>query len=209
MYFLDHKIQFPHPSEASSDGLLAVGGDLSIERLILAYENGIFPWFEEEGPVLWWSPDPRFVLFPSELKVSKSMKSLIKKDQFKITENSAFEAVVKNCATVKRVDQKGTWITNEMMDSYIELHRLGYAKSVEIWQKDQLVGGLYGVDLGNRVFAGESMFSKVSNASKLAFIYLVKSNLYDLIDCQLHTAHLESLGGRNIKRQEFLQLIID
>lgn len=207
MYFLDHKIQFPRPSEASSDGLLAVGGDLSIERLILAYENGIFPWFEEEGPILWWSPDPRFVLFPSELKVSKSMKALIKKDRFKITENSAFEAVVKNCATVKRVDQKGTWITNEMIDSYKELHRLGYAKSIEIWQKDQLVGGLYGVDLGNRVFAGESMFSKVSNASKLAFVHLVKSNFYDLIDCQLHTAHLESLGGRNISRQEFLKLI--
>lgn len=207
MYFLDHKIQFPHPSEASSDGLLAVGGDLSIERLILAYENGIFPWFEEEGPILWWSPDPRFVLFPSELKVSKSMKALIKKDRFKITENSAFEDVIKNCATVKRVDQKGTWITQEMIDAYTELFHLGYAKSIEVWNNNQLVGGLYGVDLGNKVFAGESMFSKVSNASKLAFIHLVKKNTYSLIDCQLHTNHLESLGGREVSRDEFLKII--
>ena len=207
MHFLDHKILFPHVSKASSEGLLAVGGDLSVERLLLAYENGIFPWYEGNGPILWWSPDPRFVLFPDELKVSKSMASLIKKNLYKITENNAFEEVIKNCATAKRSDQNGTWITQEMIDAYTELFHLGYAKSIEVWNNNQLVGGLYGVDLGNKVFAGESMFSKVSNASKLAFIHLVKKNTYRLIDCQLHTNHLESLGGREVSRDEFLKII--
>lgn len=207
MRFLDHKIQFPDPVMASPEGLLAVGGDLSVERLILAYQKGIFPWYENEGPILWWSPDPRFVLFPKELKVSKSMKSFLRKNRYHVTQNTAFEDVITNCAKVKRMDQKGTWITKDMMASYTELFRLGYAKSIEVWDDNQLVGGLYGVDLGNEVFSGESMFTKVSNASKLAFIHLVRNNSYKLIDCQLHTNHLENLGGCYISRAEFLKFI--
>ncbi|RZN82298.1 MAG: leucyl/phenylalanyl-tRNA--protein transferase [Winogradskyella sp.] len=207
MYFLTDKIEFPHVSEASADGLLAIGGDLSSKRLLHAYKNGIFPWFEIDEPVLWWSPDPRFVIYPSELKVSKSMKQLFKKRQFKVTMNQAFEDVISNCAAKVREGQDGTWITNTMIEAYTKLHKLGYATSVEVWQGKDLVGGLYGVDIGNKVFCGESMFAKKSNASKYGFIHFIQSSEYNIVDCQLHTKHLESLGGKHISRQEFLKFL--
>jgi leucyl/phenylalanyl-tRNA--protein transferase len=207
MHFLTQKIEFPDVSEASLDGLLAVGGDLSPERLLYAYQNGIFPWFEDTEPILWWSPDPRFVLFPDDLKVSKSMKQLLKKNQFKVTENKAFKDVIENCAEAKREGQQGTWITDKMIEAYMKLHKLGYAKSVEVWQNDELVGGLYGIVIGNDVFCGESMFAKVSNASKVGFITFIQNYNYKLIDCQLHTKHLESLGGKHIPRLEFVKYL--
>ncbi|WP_439150958.1 leucyl/phenylalanyl-tRNA--protein transferase [Winogradskyella sp.] len=207
MHFLTQKIEFPDVSKATSDGLLAVGGDLSSERLLHAYKNGIFPWFENEEPILWWSPDPRFVLFPQDLKVSKSMKQIFKRHTFTVTTNKAFEEVIKNCAAMKRKGQRGTWITDEMVESYIKLYKIGYAKSVEVWQKDELVGGLYGIDIGNGVFCGESMFAKQSNASKVGFISFVQNSEYKVIDCQLHTNHLESLGARNIPRAEFIKFL--
>ena len=207
MHFLTQKIEFPDVSEASVDGLLAFGGDLSPERLLYAYQNGIFPWFEAAEPILWWSPDPRFVLFPKDLKVSKSMKQLLKKNLFEVTENKAFKEVIENCAMAKREGQQGTWITDEMISAYIKLHKLGYAKSVEVWQNDELVGGLYGIAIENKVFCGESMFAKVSNASKVGFITFIQNSNYKLIDCQLHTYHLESLGARHISRSEFLKCL--
>ncbi|MEM9680646.1 MAG: leucyl/phenylalanyl-tRNA--protein transferase [Bacteroidota bacterium] len=208
MHFLSDKIEFPNVTEASAEGLLAIGGDLSAERLIYAYSRGIFPWFEDEEPILWWSPDPRFVLFPEDLKVSKSMQKVFRKHVFEITYNKAFDDVIKACATTKRLGQKGTWITNNMIDAYIKLHKLGYAKSVEVWQEGELVGGLYGIDLGNNVFCGESMFAKVSNASKAGFITLVQDSNYELIDCQLHTNHLESLGAQPMPRSEFIKYLL-
>jgi leucyl/phenylalanyl-tRNA--protein transferase len=208
MHFLDQKIQFPHLSEASEDGLLAIGGDLSLERMIHAYQSGIFPWYEEGGPILWWSPDPRFVLFPEDLKVSKSMRSLMRKNLFSVTVNRSFREVILQCARIKREDQRGTWITAEMSDAYLTLYQNDFARSYEVWRDGKLVGGLYGVDLGNGVFCGESMFALESNTSKLAFITMVQSGDYRLIDCQLHTSHLESLGAKNIPRGEFLKLIM-
>ena len=205
MHFLNQKIEFPDVNEASLEGLLAVGGDLSSERLLHAYAHGIFPWYDADDPILWWSPDPRYVLFPDDLKVSKSMKQVLRKKQFKVTYNKAFTEVINNCALAKREGQEGTWITEDMIDAFIKLHELGYAKSVEVWENAELVGGLYGIDLDNKVFCGESMFAKVSNASKAAFITLVQSNEYQLIDCQLHTKHLESLGAKHISRTEFLK----
>lgn len=207
MHFLTQKIEFPDVSEATSEGLLAVGGDLSTERLLHAYKNGIFPWFEAEEPLLWWSPDPRFVLYPEDLRISKSMKQVLKKNIFKITFNKDFKSVVEHCSRTKREGQLGTWITEDMIEAYIKLHQLGYAKSVEVWQNNELVGGLYGVDLGNKMFCGESMFAKVSNASKAGFITLVQNSDYNVIDCQLYTKHLESLGGKHISRQEFLKCL--
>lgn len=207
MFFLTDKIEFPDVSKASSEGLLAVGGDLSVQRLIHAYSTGIFPWFEDEEPILWWSPDPRFVIFPKDLKVSKSMAQLFKKKAFKVTKNKDFETVIRNCANAARHDQDGTWITENMIKAYIKLHALGYAVSVEVWQGKTLVGGLYGIDIGNKVFCGESMFTKVSNASKYGFIEFIQSSEYDIIDCQLHTKHLESLGGKYIPRIEFLKYL--
>lgn len=207
MYFLNDKIEFPPLSESSVDGLLAIGGDLSSERLLYAYGKGIFPWFDEQEPILWWSPDPRFVIFPDELKVSKSMKSLLRKKPFKVTINKEFVNVISECAKAKRPGQKGTWITDSMIGAYIKMHALGYAKSIEVWQDNELVGGLYGIDIGNGVFCGESMFAKVSNASKYGFIEFVQNSDYKLIDCQLHTNHLESLGGRHIPRAEFIKYL--
>jgi leucyl/phenylalanyl-tRNA--protein transferase len=207
MHFLTEKIKFPDVSEASIDGLLAIGGDLSSERLLQAYSSGIFPWFEDNEPIMWWSPNPRFVLFPGDLKVSKSMQHVLKKAQFKVTENKAFGAVVENCAITKREGQRGTWITDDMIEAYMKLHKLGYAKSIEVWQDDDLVGGLYGIDLKNKVFCGESMFAKVSNASKVGFITYVQNSDYKLIDCQLHTKHLESLGGKQMSRSDFLKFL--
>ena len=207
MKVLTDKIEFPNVDEATEDGLLAIGGDLSPERLILAYKNGIFPWFEGDQPILWWSPDPRFVLFPEKLKISKSMRQLLRNSDFKVTVNKGFSQVIEECSKTKREGQSGTWITRSMIDAYNELHKLGYAKSVEVWQDDELVGGLYGIDLGNNIFCGESMFSKVSNSSKVAFITFVQNTSYKLIDCQVYTSHLESLGAEEISRKEFLNRI--
>jgi len=207
MYFLDQKIRFPHVSKATAEGLLAIGGDLSTERLIHAYESGIFPWYELGGPILWWSPDPRFVLFPAELKISKSMRAVLKKKIFKVTVNKAFNEVVTHCAVIKRKEQEGTWITSEMQEAYLKLYEKGYAKSYEVWYENELAGGLYGVDLKNGIFCGESMFNRRSNASKVAFISLVQEGGYRLIDCQLHTKHLESLGARHITREAFIKYL--
>jgi leucyl/phenylalanyl-tRNA--protein transferase len=200
---------FPSVEEADEDGLLAVGGDLSVERLLNAYENGIFPWYNHDEPILWWSPNPRFVLFPEELKVSKSMQQLIRKETFAFTYNIAFEEVICNCSAVPRKDQDGTWITNDIINAYNQLHKQGYAWSAEAWQDGNLVGGLYGIWLGNAFF-GESMFSKQSNASKFAFIKWVQflqQNNVALIDCQVYTPHLESLGARMIDRADFMDRI--
>ena len=209
MYFLLKELFFPDVSEADQHGILAVGGDLSPERLMLAYRSGIFPWFDSDEPILWWSPAERMVLFPDELVVSKSMRSILRKAVFTVTFNKDFRAVISNCSHISRNGQQGTWITDEMIEAYVKLHELGYAKSVEVWQNDELVGGLYGIDLGN-VFCGESMFSKVSNASKVAFITLaenLKIRKYTIIDCQVHNDHLESLGAREIKREDFIKII--
>lgn len=209
MYVLSSNIVFPPVELANEDGLLAVGGDLSVERLKLAYSSGIFPWYNEGEPIIWYSPDPRMVLFPKNLKISKSMKQIIRKGEFKVTFNQNFEAVISNCKTVYREGQGGTWITNEMQQAYIKLHKKGIAKSVEVWFEKELVGGLYGIDLGH-VFCGESMFSKVSNTSKLAFIYLtqkLEKEHYKLIDCQVYNSHLESLGADEISRDEFLKIL--
>lgn len=206
MFFLTDKIEFPPVSSASPEGIVAVGGDLSVERLLLAYKSGIFPWFENDSLPLWWSPDPRMVLFPHKLKVSKSMEQVLKGNAFTITFNQAFEKVIGNCSNIKREGQTGTWITDEMIKAYLKLHQNGYAKSVEVWQENELVGGLYGIDLGH-VFCGESMFSKVSNASKAGFITWVRhlqQKNYKLIDCQVYTPHLESLGAELMPRKQFL-----
>jgi leucyl/phenylalanyl-tRNA---protein transferase len=206
VYLLTDELIFPAPHLADEDGLLAVGGDLSAERLLLAYHNGIFPWFNDDELIQWWSPDPRFVLFPSQIKISKSMRQLLKRNAFHFTINKAFEQVISNCKTAFRGDNTGTWITDEMKTAYINLHQLGYANSAEVWNEDELVGGLYGIKLG-KVFFGESMFSKTSNASKYAFIkYTEQLNLegVELIDCQVYTEHLESLGAVMIDRDEFI-----
>jgi len=195
---------------ADEDGLLAIGGDLSTERLLLAYRSGIFPWYNEDEPICWWSPDPRFVLYPEELKVSSSMKTVLQNGKFRFTTNRAFEQVIQNCKSVSRQGQDGTWISPAMQQAYTTLHKLGYAHSAETWQDGELIGGLYGIRLGN-LFFGESMFSLKPNASKFAFINYVrqlqKENV-QLIDCQLHTNHLESLGARMIPRELFKQILV-
>ena len=207
MKWLNETIEFPPLTEANSDGLLAVGGDLSPERVLYAYQNGIFPWYESDQPILWWAPDPRFVLYPHKLKVSKSTKQILKNQPFKITMNRNFEDVIKACANVKRASQSGTWITNEMIETYCKLHQNGIAKSVEVWQNNKLVGGLYGVELNDTIFCGESMFSYVSNASKIGFISLVQNSKYKLIDCQLHTNYLESFGAEALSRSKFMEYL--
>jgi leucyl/phenylalanyl-tRNA--protein transferase len=208
MQFLTHKIEFPPVDQANQYGILAVGGDLSHERLLLAYKSGIFPWYSEGEPIIWYSPDLRMVLFPDQLRISKSMRQILRKNVFKVTFNEAFEEVIFNCKYANREPQGeyGTWITDEMKEAYVELYKKGIAKSVEVWQNDELVGGLYGVDMGT-VFCGESMFSKASNASKVAFIHLVKSEKYKFIDCQVYNPHLASLGAEEISRNEFLELL--
>lgn len=206
IFQLDDELIFPNPSLAEEDGLLAIGGDLSSERLILAYKNGIFPWFNEETPILWYSPHERFVLFPEEVKISKSMRQVINSQKFKITFDTAFKEVIRACAEMKREGQDGTWITQDMQQAYIQLHELGFAHSIEVWQNKELVGGLYGV-LVNRVFCGESMFSKQSNTSKLALIWLCQNANIKLIDCQIYSEHLEKLGAKLISRAEFMDYL--
>lgn len=209
MYYLSKELYFPPISLAHSSGIIALGGDLSPERLQLAYKSGIFPWFEDGEPITWWSPDPRMVLFLDELIVSKSMRNILNRNIFKVTFNQNFRDVISNCQAIKREGQNGTWITNDMIEAYCKLHDLGIAKSVEVWLEDELVGGLYGVDLGH-IFCGESMFSLVSNASKVAFIALVeklKSEHYKLLDCQVYNSHLESLGCREIDREAFMAIL--
>lgn len=209
MYLLNKDLFFPPLETADEDGLLAIGGDLSTERLLLAYRSGIFPWYNEDEPICWWSPDPRFVLYPDELKVSSSMKTVLQNGKYRFTTNRAFEQVIQNCKTVPRLGQDGTWISPLMQKAYSTLHELGYAHSAETWQDGKLVGGLYGIRLGD-IFFGESMFSLKSNASKFAFINYVrqiqKENV-QLIDCQLQTDHLESLGARMIPRELFVKVL--
>lgn len=202
-------IGFPPPELADPGGILAFGGDLSPERLLLAYQMGIFPWYNEEDPILWWSPDPRFVLFPNELKVSKSMRPYFNQKKFELTCDQAFEEVIRDCQAPRDGQHFGTWITEDMVNAYNRLHELGYAHSVEVWQNGEMVGGLYGIALG-KCFFGESMFSKVSNASKFGFIILTQKLEklgFWLIDCQQQTGHLESLGARAIPRRDFLEIL--
>ncbi len=210
IYWLDDDLVFPHPIYADEDGVLAAGGDLSPQRLLLAYQNGIFPWYNEGEPVIWWSPDPRFVLYPEKLKVSKSMRKVLRDNKFKVTYNQAFDVVIRACGKVRRKGQSGgTWITRDMIRAYYQLHQLGFAHSVEVWQNDKIVGGLYGLALG-RCFTGESMFTTVSNASKAGFITLVRRLVelgFDLIDCQTHSNHLESLGAEYMPREDFLNYL--
>ena len=203
---LDDQIIFPDTALADPDGLLAIGGDLSAARLKLAYQSGIFPWFSEGDPILWFAPHKRCVIFPDKIKVSKSMKKVLNSSTFKVTDNLAFDQVIMHCANAVRKDQDGTWITDDMQKAYINLHHEGIAHSIEVWQNEELVGGLYGIKIG-RIFCGESMFSKVSNASKLALINLCQTNHYDLIDCQLPNEHLMSLGAEMISREEYLNLL--
>ncbi len=209
LYILDDNLWFPPVEEALDDGLLAVGGDLSVDRLLLAYSNGIFPWFNEDEPPLWWCPDPRFVLFPDELKISKSMKQVLKAGALEFRINTAFREVISNCRQAYRPGQDGTWITDDIVSAYCLLHEMGHAHSAEAWQDGNLVGGLYGIRLGNAFF-GESMFAKISNASKFAFIkwvQVLQGEHVKIIDCQVYTEHLESLGARMISRNDFLSYI--
>lgn len=208
LHILNDKLWFPPVEEALPDGLLAIGGDLSTERLLLAYRSGIFPWYDDDMP-LWWSPDPRFVLFPNKLKVSKSMQQLLRKNAFDFTVNKAFEQVIRNCQQAPRPGQDGTWINEDIIAAYTELHRLGFAHSAEVWQQGELVGGLYGIRMGH-MFFGESMFSSQSNASKYAFIQYIQqlqTEGVQLVDCQVYTEHLESLGAEMIPRSEFINLL--
>lgn len=207
MYILSKDLFFPPVKFADEDGMFAIGGDLSAKRLLLAYQNGIFPWYNEGEPICWHCPDPRFVLFPEELNISKSMKTVINSGMFSFTVNKAFGEVIKNCKTVYRKNQPGTWISEAIIKAYSALHAQGYAQSAETWKDNELVGGLYGIRMG-KVFFGESMFSKQSNASKFAFINYVQylqNHGVKLIDCQVYTKHLESLGARMIERDYFLK----
>jgi leucyl/phenylalanyl-tRNA---protein transferase len=207
MFLLNKALIFPPVEMADEDGLLAIGGDLGIQRLLLAYHNGIFPWYNEDEPICWWCPDPRFVLYPSELKVSSSMRTVLNNDRFSFSINEAFTRVIQNCKTVTRKGQDGTWISPAVQKAYTVLHEKGYAHSAETWLDGKLVGGLYGIRLNN-VFFGESMFSFEKNASKLAFIkyvQLLQGDGLQLVDCQVYTQHLESLGARMIDRKKFLE----
>ena len=209
MYIISDVFYFPSVNDATSEGILAVGGDLSSERLLLAYKSGIYPWFNPSEPILWWAPSSRMVLFFEDLIISKSMRNILNRNVFKVTFNQDFKAVISNCRSIKREGQNGTWISDEMIEAYCKLHKLGIAKSVEVWQNEELVGGLYGIDLGN-VFCGESMFSKVSNASKVAFISLanqLKKDNYKVLDCQVYNKHLESLGCIEIDREDFMKIL--
>lgn len=207
VYRLSKRLAFPSPEMAGEGGLLAAGGDLSVQRLVLAYSMGIFPWYSEGYPILWWSPDPRLILVPDEIKVSKTLRQTIRQGRFRVTVNEAFEDVIRNCATVKRKDGQGTWITQEMIRAYIRLHKAGYAHSVESWDGNELAGGLYGVMMG-RAFFGESMFTKKSDASKVALVVYATElarNGFEFIDCQVTTKHMKSFGAQEISRAEFMK----
>ncbi|MEK6478483.1 leucyl/phenylalanyl-tRNA--protein transferase [Catalinimonas sp. 4WD22] len=209
LYWLSNELNFPPVEEAEDWGGLALGGDLSPDRLLLAYRSGIFPWYDIGQPIIWHAPDPRFVMFPDKLKVSKSMQPIFNQQRFRVTLDTEFRAVIRNCQKTRRKGQQGTWITDEMLEAYCYLHELGYAHSVEVWQKNKLVGGLYGVSLGS-IFFGESMFSKLSNASKTGFITLVwelQKRKFSLIDSQVHTPHLESMGAEEISRKKYMKLL--
>ena len=200
-------ISFPDPESTDSEGgLLAIGGDLSAERIHFAYQLGLFPWFNPGEEILWWCPDPRFVLFPKDLKVSKSMKKILLDEIFTFTNNKCFREVMEECQNVYRKDQDGTWISDELIDSFVELHQLGIAKSIEVWQNEELVGGFYGIQIG-KVFCGESMFAKVSNASKAGFINFIQKENLELMDCQIHSDHLESLGATMIPKKDYLTIL--
>ena len=208
LFALGKEISFPPVHLSEPDGLLAMGGDLSPERILLAYRSGIFPWYEGTH-ILWWCPDPRFVLFPEELKISKSTQALLKKNAFEFTVNTAFREVINQCRSIPRKDQEGTWITAAVKEAFVKLHELGYAHSAEVWQNGELLGGLYGIRIG-KVFFGESMFSKKSNASKYAFtryVQQLQSEGVSLIDCQVYTPYLESFGARMIERKDFVQML--
>ena len=209
VYQLTDKLIFPPAALAEKDGLLAIGGDLSPERLLLAYSTGIFPWFSEGDPIIWWSPSPRLIIFPGEFKIPKRLSRLIRQKKFSITLDKAFRQVISTCATLDKRKEKGTWITRNMIEAYCQLHDMGYAHSVECWQEDTLAGGLYGISLG-RVFFGESMFSRQPDSSKIALVSLVKKITewdFDLIDCQMKTAHLMQFGAREIPGPEFQKLL--
>ena len=206
MFWLSDKIEFPPYEFTTKEGIIALGGDLSCERLIHAYKNGIFPWFSEGEHIVWYCPYKRMVLFPDDLKISKSMRKVMQKSEFIITENKAFEEVIYHCKYIDRKDGFGTWITDDMHQAYINLYKKGIAKSLEVWLDKELVGGLYGLEI-NVIFCGESMFSKISNTSKLALIYLVKNNNYRIIDCQVYNDHLASLGAKEIDRELFLNIL--
>ena len=209
MYLVTDQLYFPPVETANHFGIVAIGGDLSVNRLILAYKSGIFPWYSDDEPIIWYSLNPRMVLFLKEFKISKSLKSLLKKGIYTVTFNQNFEEVIHHCKTIERIDQPNTWITDSMKKAYIDFHKAGFAKSVEVWKGDELVGGLYGVDLGH-VFCGESMFSKEPNASKIGLVYLVeklKNENYQLIDCQMYTDYLASFGAREIPRNEFINYL--
>ena len=209
MFQLGEDYVFPHPSNADKNGIVAYGGDLNPLRILEAYKLGVFPWFESDQNLMWWSPDPRMILYTDKFKVSKSFKAFLKKSNYKVTFNKDFELVINSCANIKRINQKGTWITEGLIKSFIDLHKMGKAISVEIWEDDDIVGGLYGLDLDD-IFCGESMFSKSSNASKIALYYLTKElrkNNYRFIDCQVPSEHLKSLGGEVISRSNFLDLL--
>lgn len=206
MIFLNDKLWFPDVCHADEEGLLAVGENLCPERLILAYNNGIFPWFIEHGLVFWFCPAERFVIYPNEIHISHSMQQIIRKGNFTVTENENFEQVINSCSKLHESQSGSTWISQQFIESYTKLHEMGFARSIEVWEGEDLAGGLYGVEVGN-IFCGESMFSKKSNASKLALIHLCKSDRYQLIDCQVYTQHLETLGARLISRDLFLQIL--
>jgi len=206
IFRLDERLLFPDPALAEPDGLLAVGGDLQTDRLLLAYQNGIFPWYSDDDPILWYSPHERFVLYPDELKVARSMRQVLRSGKFRVTNNQCFNEVIEACSAAERKGQDGTWITDDMKAAYNQLPAEGHAHSVEVWEQDELVGGFYGVQV-NSVFCGESMFSRVSNASKTALIWLCNSGAYKLIDCQVHTEHLESMGARMIGREEYMAML--
>lgn len=202
-------ISFPDPTIYDpEDGLMAFGGDLKPERLWFAYQLGLFPWYNEGEEILWWCPDPRFVLYPSEIKVSKSMKKILRDDIFDFTENQCFEKVMRNCKTIEREGQDGTWINEDLVQSFVMLHKHGKAKSFEVWQNGELAGGFYGILVGN-VFCGESMFSKVPNASKAALIHFTQlyQSDWEIIDCQIYSAHLESLGAKMIPKNDYLNIL--
>lgn len=206
VYALDDRIVFPDPNFADESGLLAIGGDLSPERLLLAYSTGIFPWYSEDDPIMWWSPDPRMVLIPGRMKVSKSLKQSLNKKTFEVRFDTRFESVITSCSKAPRSDQDGTWITDEMKQAYLELHKSGFAHSVETYYNNELVGGLYGISLG-KAFFGESMFFRKRDASKIALFSLVqklKEWEFHFIDAQIETEHLKSLGAKLVPRKEFL-----